>query len=139
MSTIMLSGGFDPLHVGHVRMIRAAAEYGAVMIALNSDDWLRAKKGYAFMTWEQRCEILSAIRGVVGVVPVDDSDGSVCQAIELVRPDAFGNGGDRIYSNTPEKKLCERLGVQLVWGLGGGKVESSSELVEKVQDENRDA
>ena len=61
--TIMLSGGFDPIHIGHVRMILAAAELGDVIIAVNSDDWLMRKKGYIFMPWEERVEIIRAIVG----------------------------------------------------------------------------
>src|SRR5690242_6837351 len=92
---IALSGGFDPLHSGHIRMIKAAAEHGDVVIILNSDEWLLRKKGYVFMTWKERAEILSSIKGVESVVPVDDADGTVCKSLEELQPDYFGNGGDR--------------------------------------------
>lgn len=131
--TIMVSGGFDPLHIGHIRMIREASKHGDVIIVANSDDWLFRKKGYVFMEWEQRAEILSSIKGVVKVSGVDDSDGTVCQAIRRLKPDYFANGGDRKKHNTPEQAVCEEMGVEMLWGVGGDdKANSSSDLVEKV-------
>jgi len=133
--TIMVSGGFDPVHAGHIRMIRAAAKYGDVIVIANSDDWLFRKKGFVFMEWERRVEILNAIKGVVLVDSVDDSDGTVCEAIQRLKPTFFANGGDRGKSNTPEQTVCEKLGVKLLWGIGGEeKVDSSSELAQKVRD-----
>ena len=127
--TIMVSGGFDPIHIGHVRMILEASEHGDVVVVANSDDWLMRKKGYVFMPWEERAEIIRSIKGVIRVERVDDSDNSVCEAIERCRPDAFANGGDRKGNNTPEVALCESLGIDLVWNVGGGKIQSSSDLV----------
>lgn len=128
---ICLSGGFDPLHSGHVEMIQKAAELGPVTVILNSDDWLVRKKGYAFMSWEERAKIISSISAVARVVSVNDSDGTVCEALERLRPEYFGNGGDRKNDNTPEVELCNKLGIGLVWNLGGEKIQSSSELVTK--------
>ena len=91
---IAVSGGFDPVHIGHVRMIQDAARYGDVMVIINSDAWLERKKGYVFMPWEERAEIMGNIKGVVLVTQVDDSDGTVCEALRRHRPDAFANGGD---------------------------------------------
>lgn len=127
--TIMVSGGFDPIHVGHVRMILDAANYGDVIVVANSDDWLMRKKGYIFMPWEERAEIISSIRGVISVQTVDDSDNSVCEAIDRIRPDYFANGGDRKIGNTPEVDLCGKLGINLIWNVGGDKIQSSSDLV----------
>ena len=127
----IISGGFDPIHIGHVRMIIDAANYGNVIVVANSDDWLMRKKGYVFMPWEERAEIIRAIRGVVDVVTVDDRDGTVCEAIQRVKPDFFANGGDRKTNNTPEKEVCEALGIEMLWNVGGGKIQSSSELVKK--------
>jgi len=130
--TIAVSGGADPCHVGHLRMAQDASKYGSVIWILNSDEWLRNKKGYVFMPWEERAELLRGFECVYDVVPVDDSDGTVCEAIKRIKPDYFGNGGDRTNKNTPEKTLCEGLDIELVWGLGGDKIQSSSDLVESV-------
>jgi len=128
--TVMVSGGFDPIHIGHVRMIQEAArEYGDVVVAVNSDDWLLRKKGYVFMPFEQRAEIVRAIAGVTKVVAFDDADNTACDAIRAHKPTYFANGGDRTTENTPEQEVCEELGVQMVWSVGGGKIQSSSDLV----------
>ena len=107
MKRIMVSGGFDPIHVGHVRMIQEAAKQGDVIVVANSDEWLMRKKGYVFMPWKERAEIIESIRGVRTVTTVEDTDGTVCEAIERIRPDAFANGGDRKGNNTPEVALCK--------------------------------
>lgn len=127
--TVMVSGGFDPIHVGHVRMILAAAEYGDVIVVANSDDWLTRKKGYNFMPFEERKEIIESIRGVLKVVPVNDQDNTVCAALIEHKPDFFANGGDRKQDNTPEKIVCESLEIEMLWNVGGGKIQSSSDLV----------
>jgi cytidyltransferase-like protein len=133
--TVMVSGGFDPVHAGHIRMIRDAAQFGDVIIVANSDDWLYRKKGFVFMEWERRVEILNAIKGVILVDSVDDSDGTVCEAIRRLEPTFFANGGDRGKTNTPEQAVCEEIGVKLLWGVGGEeKVDSSSDLAQKVRD-----
>ena len=131
--TVAVSGGFDPIHKGHIQMIREAAEYGDVIVILNSDDWLIRKKGYKFMSFEERAYIAASIKGVTIVTSVDDSDGTVCKALEKFKPDYFANGGDRKDTNTPEMKLCEELGIELLWNVGGGKIQSSSNLVFKAQ------
>ena len=134
--TVMVSGGFDPVHVGHLRMIREAAEWGDVIVAINSDDWLVRKKGYVFMPWKERAEIMGNIKGVKIVTTVDDSDGSVCQALRHHTPDAFANGGDRKKNNTPEMEVCDELGIQMLWGIGGkDKPQSSSWLVNKAMEQ----
>ena len=133
--TVMVSGGFDPVHAGHIRMIRDAAQYGDVIVIANSDDWLFRKKGFIFMEYEKRIEILNAIKGVILVDSVDDSDGTVCEAIRRLKPTYFANGGDRGRSNTPEQTVCEEIGVELLWGVGGEeKIDSSSDLAKKVRD-----
>ena len=135
---VAVSGGFDPIHVGHVRMIMAAAHHGDVVVILNSDNWLKDKKGYAFMTWEERAEILRALKGVVNVVTtVDDNDGTVCNTLRNLKTDVgldfFANGGDRTATTTPEMEVCQELGIGLLWNVGGGKVQSSTNLITKAQ------
>jgi cytidyltransferase-like protein len=130
---VALSGGFDPIHVGHVRMIQAAAEMGDVTVITNSDDWLMRKKGYIFMKYEERQEILNAIKGVYDVVKASDIDDTVCATLLFLRPDIFANGGDRKEGNIPEYTLCEDMGIEMKFGVGGDdKPQSSSWLIEKV-------
>lgn len=131
--TVAVSGGMDPVHKGHVRMIQEAAQFGDVIIILNSDDWLMRKKGFVFMSWEERAEILESIKGVTKVVRVDDTDGSVCEALRREKPTYFANGGDRTDKNTPEMDVCSELGITMLWGVGGGKIQSSSDLVAKIR------
>tara|TARA_R100001244_G_scaffold104674_1_gene77635 strand:- start:42 stop:476 length:435 start_codon:yes stop_codon:yes gene_type:complete len=126
---ICISGGFDPLHVGHVRMMKAASEHADVFVILNSDEWLMRKKGYMFMTFDERKEIIGSIGVVHTVVDVDDDDGTVCEALERIRPSYFGNGGDRLSDNVPEVDLCKQFDIEMIWNLGGEKVQSSSDLV----------
>ena len=129
--TVVVSGGFDPVHIGHVRLILAAAEYGDVIVVANSDSWLYRKKGFVFMTWEQRKEILEALKGVVRVEWVDDTDETVCEALRRIKPTYFANGGDRKDDNVPEVAVCAELGIEMLWNMGGSKIESSSDLVNK--------
>ena len=135
--TIAVSGGFDPIHKGHVQMIREAAEYGKVIVILNSDDWLTRKKGYKFMSFEERAYIAGSIKGVWIVSDVDDSDNTVCAALRRFKPDFFANGGDRYDTNTPEMSVCEELGIKMLWNVGGGKIQSSSDLVFKANNGKR--
>jgi len=133
---VMVSGGFDPVHVGHIRMITESAQWGSVIVVINSDEWLIRKKGYVFMPWEERAEIIGNIKGVSIVSNVNDADGTVCSALRRHKPDAFANGGDRKKENTPEMKVCEELGIQMLWGTGGAdKPQSSSWLVNKAMEQ----
>ena len=131
---VAVSGGFDPIHIGHVRMIQEARALGdELVVIMNNDNWLNKKKGYAFMPEEERKEILEAIEGVSRVYvtthEVNDEDTSVCKALNILRPDIFANGGDRVSDNTPEVELCSSLGIQMSFNVGqGGKVQSSSWL-----------
>lgn len=131
---IAVSGGFDPIHVGHVRMMIEAKAFGEeLVVILNNDNWLKKKKGFVFMPEEQRKEIIEAIKGVDRVVLTkhepDCTDMSVCDALREIRPHVFANGGDRFADNIPEAVLARELGIELVFNVGqGGKVQSSSWL-----------
>lgn len=140
--TVAISGGFDPIHIGHIRMIQAARALGdRLVVILNNDHWLRAKKGYVFMPQTERKELLKAISGVDQVVITrhtkNDRDTSVSREIQKIKPDIFANGGDRKKGNTPEVILCKQLNIQLAFNVGqGGKVQSSSWLVAKAAKKN---
>ena len=130
-ATVAVSGGFDPIHKGHVRMIRAASAFGSVIVIANSDEWLMRKKGYVFMSFDERKEILESIKGVTVVYEALDDDDTVCESLKVIRPNMFANGGDRKGDNVPEVALCDELGIQMLWNVGGEKAQSSSWLVEK--------
>jgi len=135
--TVVVSGGFDPIHVGHLRMFQEAAKLGSLTVVINTDDWLIRKKNYVFMPWEERAEIISAFTYVDNVVSARDEDNTVCGSLRELRPDIFANGGDRGATNTPESKVCEELGIEMVYSVGGGKVQSSSDLVNDATQEKR--
>ena len=128
-TTICVSGGFDPVHIGHLRMMQEAAQHGNLIVIANSDKWLMRKKGYIFMPFEERCEILRGFDCVYDTTFVNDADDSVCEALRRLKPDYFANGGDRKTDNTPEMEVCKELKIELLWNVGGGKIQSSSDLV----------
>jgi D-beta-D-heptose 7-phosphate kinase/D-beta-D-heptose 1-phosphate adenosyltransferase len=138
---VAVSGGFDPIHIGHIRYLQEAQRLGTeLVVILNNDNWLINKKGFVFMPEEERKEILEAISGVSRVVITDhevgESDRSVCRTLRELNPHIFANGGDRRPDGdpVPEVALCEELGIQMVYNVGRGKVQSSSWLVGKVAD-----
>ncbi len=132
---VAVSGGFDPLHVGHVRMFEEARKLGdKLVVILNNDHWLRKKKGFVFMPQRERKEIIKALAAVDDVVVTEHVKGtedmSVCGALQKVRPHIFANGGDRTKKNIPEIPVCKEIGCKMVFGVGkGGKVQSSSWLL----------
>ncbi len=137
ITVVAVSGGFDPVHIGHIRLFREARALGdKLVVILNNDNWLKKKKGYVFMPEQERKEILEAIRYVDEVVitnhPPDPDDMSVCQELRQIKPDIFANGGDRKEDNVPEVKVCGEIGCLMEFNVGqGGKVQSSSWLVNK--------
>lgn len=131
---VAISGGFDPIHIGHVRMIQDARKLGNVIVFLNTDDWLKRKKGYEFMSWDERAEILLGMKGVKEVYSAMDDDNTVCEALKFYKPDVFANGGDRKIGKVPEYQVCEDLGIEMEFGVGGDdKPQSSSWLVDNVK------
>lgn len=135
---VLVTGGFDPLHSGHLAYFRAAKELGDILVVgVNSDDWLTNKKGRSFMPWQERSRIVKNLRMVDYVIEFDDSDGSARHAIKLARqtwPDAeiiFANGGDRTDQNIPEMDAADDR-VKFVFGVGGfDKANSSSWILEE--------
>lgn len=130
---VLVSGGFDPVHIGHLRLLQGARQFGRVIVALNSNDWLLRKKGYTFMDFGERREILQAISCVSVVLPVDDADGTVCDALTRMRPHYFANGGDRDTANSAEDAVCRKIGIKQLFEIGGRKIQSSSLLVGRLK------
>ena len=138
LKTIAISGGFDPVHVGHVRLMQDAKAMGdRLIVIINNDNWLKQKKGYVFMPEQERAAVIKAIKYVDDVIitshPEDFQDISVCYELEQLKPDIFANGGDRKADNIPEYQLCEKLGIEMIFNVGGGKAQSSSDLVKRVK------
>ena len=129
---VCVSGGFDPLHIGHIDLLRSAARMGDVTVILNSDEWLGRKKGYRLMSWEDRAEILRSIKYVSKVIPVDDSDDTVCEALASFRPDLFLNAGDRVSPNDAENKICTELNIGQAFDYSG-KIRSSTKIIDSVR------
>lgn len=133
---VAVSGGFDPIHPGHLRLMQEARKLGdRLIVILNNDNWLIQKKGYAFFKEEQRRELLEAYpfvsKAVITKHAQHDLDRSVCLQLQEIKPHIFANGGDRVAGNIPEYELCEKLGITMFFNVGGGKIESSSELIAK--------
>ena len=134
---VLVTGGFDPLHEGHLALFRHAREYGDYLfVGVNSDKWLERKKGKSFMSETTRLNIVKELSCVDNALFFDDRDNSACDAIRKclrwfprVR---FANGGDRTQQNIPEyKEFMDNNRVQFVWEVGGGdKKNSSSSILE---------
>lgn len=141
MKIVLTTGGFDPMHSGHVEYLRSARQLGdKLIVGLNSDAWLSRKKSKPFMPWAERRAVVGAVRYVDQVLEeYDDSDDSSCDAIAKVRklyPDAiiiFANGGDRGSKNTPESSMLDTdTMLQMAWGVGGtNKANSSSWILQE--------
>ena len=135
MKIAVVSGGFDPIHSGHIDYLSEAkknADY--LIVALNSDHWLSKKKGKPFMEFSERKQILESIKYVDEVIDFDDTDGSCINALEKIKAtylDAsifFCNGGDRSEENIPEKNV---EGIKFIFGVGGTNKKNSSSWILK--------
>ncbi len=135
---VLITGGFDPLHSGHIAYFEEAKKLGdQLIVGLNSDEWLTRKKGRPFMKWDDRLSVVRNIRGVNWTVQFDDSDGTAKDAIRKVRlnyPSSkiiFANGGDRTRKNIPEMDVNDD-NIEFVFGIGGeNKKNSSSWILEE--------
>jgi len=136
MSIIILSGGFDPVHSGHIFLMEEAKKLGDILIVgLNSDEWLVRKKGKAFMPFNERKAIISAMGCVDAVHAFNDDDGTARELLENVKAKnpnekiVFANGGDRTDKNIPEMDVP---GIEFAFGVGGeNKANSSSWILEE--------
>ena len=135
---VILSGGFDPIHEGHLAMLRDAySRYDKVIVGLNSDEWLARKKGKPFMSFDSRKTVLESMFLIDSVLSFDDADGSAlsllknCMSLYPNSKLIFGNGGDRSNSNYPEWDFCQANGIGIDDTLGGShKMNSSSTLLD---------
>lgn len=132
---VLITGGFDPLHSGHIAYFKAAKALGDYLIVgLNSDDWLARKKGRAFMPWNERLCVINNLSMIDEVYTFDDEDGSAKHFIQQARahyPDArliFANGGDRTATNIPEMDVVDN-DLDFVFGVGGEDKKNSSSWI----------
>ena len=134
----IVSGGFDPLHEGHIYNILSAnaiSGYQGVIVILNSDEWLQRKKGKYFQNLHTRSVVVGGIKGVIWVLVCNDDDGTVCNGLRKVRlmyPShnlTFCKGGDRVVDTVPEVLVCNELNIDVLYGVGGEKCNSSSDLL----------
>ena len=132
---VLITGGFDPIHSGHIAYIQAAKKLGDLLIVgVNSDAWLIRKKGAPFMPYAERSAILKNIVGVDFVIDFDDTDGSARHALWMVRQSypgnhiVFANGGDRTDKNIPEMDVADS-NVSFVFGIGGEDKKNSSSWI----------
>ncbi len=138
MKIVLVTGGFDPIHSGHIKYLKAAKALGdELVVGLNSDEWLARKKGQAFMPYNERMSVVGNLHCVDWVINFDDEDGSAKYAIYAVRekfPDAeiiFANGGDRTQSNIPEMDVDDD-NLTFEFGVGGeDKANSSSWILQE--------
>jgi len=134
---ILVSGGFDPIHSGHIKLINEANKYGDVVVLLNSDQWLRNKKGKEFLPFAERKIIMQNLKGVLDVIEFDDSDRTCVDGIKKAKSiykDSiikFANGGDRNNDTTPEKDFCDNNDIQTLFGIGGDNKSNSSSWILK--------
>ena len=138
MTIVLVTGGFDPIHKGHIAYFNAAKKLGdKLIVGMNSDSWLTRKKGRPFMPIDERITIVQNLKMVDEVILFDDTDGSAIEAIKNVRtlfPNdliIFANGGDRVEGNTLELSIKDN-NLKFVWGVGGtNKLNSSSWILNK--------
>ena len=124
--TVVASGYFDPLHVGHIEYLEKAKQLGdELVVIVNSDVQAKIKKGRAFMREEDRLKIVKSLKCVDKALISIDNNNSVCESLRLVKPHIFANGGDRKEEEIPEAEVCQELGIEMVDGLGE-KIRSSS-------------
>jgi len=134
---VVASGYFDPLHIGHLEYLEKARKLGnKLIVIINNDFQTKMKKGFVFMSQEDRMKIIKALKYVDDVFLSIDNDESVCKSLELLKPDIFAKGGDRKINEIPETPICRKLGIEIVDGLGE-KIRASSDLIKKLQEEKK--
>lgn len=138
---VATSGGYDPIHPGHISCIIDSKQYGDTLVVIvNGDAFLTAKKGRPFQNLETRSLIVSGIVGVDYVVPFEiEGDQTVSRALEMLKPDVFTKGGDRVDESTiPEWETCKKYGIKIVTGVGMAKKWSSSWFLKEWHENKQD-
>jgi len=132
--SVVIAGGFDPLHRGHIDHIKKAAELGRLTVIVQSDEILERKKGYFLLPFEDRMAVISSIKGVSVVTPNIDKDGTCAETLKLVKPEIFAKGGDRTPDNMPQNEIetCKEIGCEIVYGVGD-LLNSSSDIVRRLR------
>lgn len=135
-TVVCTSGGYDPIHPGHVTCLVESKQYGdTLVVVVNGDSFLRDKKGKPFQDLETRCAVVSAIRGVDYVLKFENpGDSTVAAALRAVRPKYFTKGGDRVKGKSlpaSEEEVCEEFQIEIIDGVGRDKVWSSSNFLEE--------
>ena len=127
----MASGYFDPIHVGHIEYLELAKTMGDKLVVIVNNDWQASlKKGKPFMKETDRLKIVSSLKCVDEVFLSVDKDKTVCKSLEVINPDIFAKGGDRFSDEIPESKICEKLNIDIIDGLGK-KIRSSSLIIKE--------
>lgn len=140
---VVVSGGFDPIHSGHIALMNRAKEMGDILVVgINSDKWLTRKKGNYFMDWLERSKIVSNLKPVDYVIKFNDDDGSAKDLLKIVRQTwkddhiIFANGGDRTEVNNNEIDFKDD-NLTFAYGVGGyDKLNSSSDILKRWEDNN---
>ena len=134
MKKVVVSGYFNPLHVGHLEMIKMAKDLGDYLIVIiNNDEQVRLKGSFPFMNEADRVEIIRNLKYVDEVFLSIDNDKTVCKSLEELKPHIFANGGDRkSLGDVPEYEICQRLNIEMIDGLGK-KIRASSEMLKNVK------
>ncbi len=131
MKVVCTSGFFNPFHKGHLNLLREAKKLGDKLIVIvNTDDQVKLKGSKIFMNQWERLEIIESIRYVDQAILCVDQDMTVNKTLKMIRPDIFAKGGDSVLENTPETEICKQLGTEVVFNVGGGKIQSSRWLKE---------
>lgn len=137
---VITSGYFNPIHIGHINLLREARQTGDFLVVIvNNDEQVTLKSSTRFMNQNERVEIMKSLKYVDEVFLSIDKDESVCESLKFIaklyKEDNlfFVNGGDRCAENIPEVVVCEKLNISLVDNVGGGKIQSSSWLLSKIK------
>lgn len=132
MKIVCTSGYFNPVHIGHIKLLEDAKAQGDYLVVIvNNDEQVTLKGSKVFMDENERCAIIKALRCVDEVVLSIDTDKTIIKTLKMIKPNIFAKGGDSTPANVPEQDICDELGIQIIYGIGGNKIQSSSWLKAK--------